>query len=257
MTDPATVPQTGILPAPTLIPVRRRGPAVLLFDCDGTLVDSQHMIVAAMDGAHRALGVAPPPRERVLSIVGLSLPEAFAALAQGDPSYPVAALVEGYRTAFIALREAHPPEPMFPKAREVLDALRRRHDVLLGMVTGKARRGVARVLAANDMDGWFATIQTADDAPSKPHPAMVLQAMAEVGADPRDTVVIGDTTYDITMALGAKAGALGVSWGYHAREALHEAGAHALVDAFEAVPDAIAAILAARDEDGQPSSDGA
>lgn len=219
---------------------------LVLFDCDGTLVDSQHMIVAAMRDAHAAHGVPLPDRTTLLSVVGLSLPEAFAALSRGERAYPVEALVDAYRTAFIRLRDAEPPEPMFPAAREVLDALRQRDDLVLGMVTGKARRGVDRVLKAHDMEGWFSTIQTADDAPSKPHPAMVFQAMAEIGARPEETVVVGDTTFDIAMALTAGASALGVAWGYHDTGALERAGADLLVQRFEEVPDAIAALIARR-----------
>ncbi|MEP9347609.1 HAD-IA family hydrolase [Xanthobacter sp. KR7-225] len=219
---------------------------LVLFDCDGTLVDSQHLIVAAMRDAHAARGVEPPSRERILSVVGLSLPEAFAVLAAGDAAYPIEAMVDAYRTAFTRLRDSEPPEPMFPAAREVLDALRQRDDVILGMVTGKARRGVARVLAAHRMEDWFATIQTADDAPSKPHPAMVLQAMAEVGAGPQETVVVGDTSFDMAMACAAGASALGVSWGYHPIEELSRAGAHILVHRFEEVPDAAFGLVARR-----------
>ncbi|MBB6309631.1 HAD-IA family hydrolase [Xanthobacter tagetidis] len=219
---------------------------LVLFDCDGTLVDSQHMIVAAMHEAHAVRGVAPPSRATILSVVGLSLPEAFVALSAGDPAYPVEALVESYRAAFMRLRDSEPPEPMFPAARDVLDALRLRPDVILGMATGKNRRGVDRVLAAHAMEGWFATIQTADSAPSKPHPAMVLQAMAEVGAQPEDTVVVGDTSFDIAMARAAGASALGVSWGYHPVEELKRAGAHMLVDRFEQVPGAAFALMAQR-----------
>lgn len=221
-------------------------PTLILFDCDGTLVDSQHMIVSAMEDAHAAEGLEPPSRGRILSVVGLSLPEAFAVLSDGRGDYPAAALVEGYKLAFQRLRSASPPEPMFPGAFDVLRAYVGRDDVLLGMVTGKARRGVNRIVDAYGMHGWFATIQTADDAPSKPHPAMVMQAMAEVGARPEDTVVVGDTTYDVTMALAAGAAALGVSWGYHRAGDLLGAGAHLLVDRFVDVPAAVSGLVAER-----------
>ncbi len=216
---------------------------LVLFDCDGTLVDSQHMIVTAMANAYASRNLAVPERARVLSIVGLSLPEAFTVLGAGDPDFPVAEMVEAYREAFVILRNREPPEAMYPYAREVLDTLRGRADILLGMVTGKAQRGVARVLAANAMEGWFATVQTADDAPSKPHPAMVQQAMAELGMGPARTVVIGDTSYDIAMAKAAGAHAIGVAWGYHAVEELVHAGADTIVTDFRDVPAAIAALV--------------
>ncbi|WP_454916125.1 HAD-IA family hydrolase [Xanthobacter sediminis] len=224
-------------------------PTLVLFDCDGTLVDSQHMIVAAMHDAHGALGLAVPDRSRLLSVVGLSLPEAFTVLAAGDAAYPVAGMAEAYRAAFNRLRDARPPEPLFPGAREVLAALRAREDVVLGMVTGKARRGVARVLQAHDMEGWFSTIQTADDAPSKPHPAMVQQAMLEAGIGPAQTVVVGDTSYDMAMARAAGASALGVSWGYHSTDELWHAGAQQVVARFHDVPAAVADLLAPKADD--------
>ncbi|MGE4373033.1 MAG: HAD-IA family hydrolase [Xanthobacter sp.] len=225
-------------------PVSSTSPLLVLFDCDGTLVDSQHLIVSAMLDAHAMHGLTPPSRERLLSVVGLSLAEAFTDLAEGDARYPVEAMAEGYRTAFMRLRDNNPPEPMFPNARQVLEDLRARDDVLLGMVTGKARRGVDRVLAAHDMVGWFDTVQTADDAPSKPHPAMVLQAMQEMGARPEETIVVGDTAFDMAMARAAGAGALGVSWGYHPIEDLNRAGAQLLVHDFTQVPDALEQIAA-------------
>ncbi|MFG1417107.1 HAD-IA family hydrolase [Xanthobacter sp. V0B-10] len=225
--------------------------ALVLFDCDGTLVDSQHMIVAAMHDAHTAAGLAVPSRGRLLSVVGLSLPEAFTVLAEGDPAYPVASMTEAYRSAFMRLRDSRPPEPMFPGAREVLAALRAREDVVLGMVTGKARRGVGRVLQAHDMEGWFSTIQTADDAPSKPHPAMVQQAMMETGIGPAHTVVVGDTSFDMAMARAAGAAALGVAWGYHATEELWHAGAQRVVERFEDVPAALAELLGTEAGEGR------
>ncbi|WP_051356812.1 HAD-IA family hydrolase [Azorhizobium doebereinerae] len=228
--------------APTS-PAAAPDPVLALFDCDGTLVDSQHMIVAAMVDAYAGRGLVVPDRARVLSIVGLSLREAFTVLGAGDPAFPVEEMVEAYRSAFMVLRDREPPEPMFPFSRDTLDGLRRRDDMLLGMVTGKAKRGVVRVLAANAMDGWFATVQTADDAPSKPHPAMVLQAMEEMGISGARTVVIGDTTYDIEMAKAAGAHAIGVSWGYHPVGSLVTAGADRIVDDFRDIPAAIAALV--------------
>ena len=225
--------------APSSLPVLDETLRLVLFDCDGTLVDSQHMIVAAMREAHAAEGLVPPPREDILSIVGLSLPEAFTVLARGRSDYPVPVMVEAYRTAFMRLRDAEPPEPMFPHARETLARMHEAPDVIMGMVTGKARRGVVRVVAAHQMEGWFSTVQTADDAPSKPHPGMVLQAMAEIGLPAARTVVVGDTTYDMEMAKAAGAFALAVSWGYHPQEDLMAAGADLLVHGFLDIPAAI------------------
>jgi phosphoglycolate phosphatase len=204
---------------------------LVLFDVDGTLVDSQNIIVAAQRAAFAALGLEAPSRERSLSIVGLSLVEAFTVLA--GPKAPVVELAEAYKEAFSRLRldPAH-EEPLFPGAAECLEWLSGEENVLLGIATGKSRRGVAHLLDRHDWRTRFTTIQTADDAPSKPHPAMIRQAMREIGAEPADTVMIGDSTYDMQMAKAAGVTAIGVSWGFQPVAALREAGADAIVDSY-------------------------
>ncbi|HEY8383692.1 MAG TPA: HAD-IA family hydrolase [Microvirga sp.] len=204
---------------------------LILFDVDGTLVDSQEIIVAAQVAAFTAHGLEPPSRDRALSIVGLSLAEAFTVLVGADG--PVQSLAEAYKASFATLR-AEPAlrEPLFPGAAACLARLSARSDVLLGIATGKSRRGVAHLL---DRHGWeqiFATIQTADDAPSKPHPAMILQAMAEVGAEPADTLIVGDSSFDMAMGRAAGVTAIGVSWGFQPVASLEEAGAQAIVHSY-------------------------
>jgi phosphoglycolate phosphatase len=215
---------------------------LLIFDCDGTLVDSQHKICAAMHAAYSALRLPVPPRARMLSAVGLSPPEMFAALAEGGEALPVQRLVEAYRAAAACMRASQTEwEPLFPGARETIESLARRADVVLGIATGKSRRGVDAVLGAHGLRDHFATVQTADRAPSKPHPGMVLQAMEEIGATAQDTVVIGDSIYDMAMATAAGALALGVRWGYHPRHALLESGATIVLDEFAALIPALEA----------------
>lgn len=208
---------------------------LVIFDCDGTLVDSQHLIVACMDEAFASLGRSAPSREATLSIVGLSLHEAFATLTSPDDR-DIPALIEAYKSAFHAQRlKPDNAEPLYEGAREVVEWLAG-EEVALGIATGKSQRGVRIVMTHHGLLERFSTIQTADDAPSKPHPGMILQAMAEVGAMPDDTVMIGDTTYDIDMAHAAGVAAIGVSWGYHAPQALLRSRPHALVGAYAEVP---------------------
>jgi phosphoglycolate phosphatase len=213
---------------------------LVIFDCDGTLVDSQHMICAAMQQAYEANSLSVPAREHLLSIVGLSLPDAFRRLAVhavNGADHPVEALVTCYKDAFAALRQSPDHlEPLYPGAREVIDALASRPDTLLGIATGKSQRGVRAVLGRHGLAERFATIQTSDDAPSKPHPGMVLAAMRETDSTPQDTVVVGDTVFDLEMARAAGARAIGVAWGYHPPAALREAGAHAMIEAFAELP---------------------
>ena len=209
---------------------------LVIFDCDGTLVDSQVMICAAMQQAYDAHGLSVPPREQLLAIVGLSLPDAFRRLAQYEKNgidHPVSSLVEQYRLAFAALRQSEQHlEPLYPGAREAIDALTARPDIVLGIATGKSQRGVRAVLGRHGLAGRFVTIQTSDDAPSKPHPGMVLAAMRETGVAAEDTVVVGDTVFDLEMARAAGARAIGVGWGYHPVSALRAAGADAMIAAF-------------------------
>ena len=216
---------------------------LVVFDCDGTLVDSQHMIVAAMTQAYADHAMAPPARERMLSIVGLSLAEAFTVLGDGAADYPVTTLAEQYKQAFHALRASGDHmEPLYPGAADAVTTLAGRDDVLLGIATGKSQRGVRLVLGHHGLIDHFMTIKTADDAPSKPDPGMVVDAMREAGVAPADTIVVGDTVYDIAMARAAGARAIGVSWGYHPRQALTEAGASAVIDSFPALVPALATI---------------
>lgn len=221
-------------------------PKLVIFDCDGTLVDSQHMIVAAMHRAYADHDRAPPERERLLEIVGLSLPQAFSHLGQGERDFPVDSLVERYKAAFFALRQSPEfHEPLFPGARDTVEALAERPEVLLGIATGKSQRGVRAVLGRHGLMDRFVTVKTADDAPSKPHPAMVLDAMREAGVGAGDTVVVGDTAWDMAMARSAGAAGIGVSWGYHAVGALREAGAEAVVDHFADLVPALERLWAA------------
>jgi phosphoglycolate phosphatase len=206
---------------------------LVIFDCDGTLVDSQHMIVAAMTRAYGAHGLVPPERDVLLSVVGLSLVEAFTKLGDGADGFPVEGLAEHYRSAFHAMREPGAPvEPLYPGAADAVADLARRDDIVLGIATGKSQRGVRLVLGHHGLLDHFVTIKTADDAPSKPDPGMVLAAMREAGAEPQNTIVVGDTVYDMAMARAGGAGGVGVTWGYHPGAALKDAGALAVIDRF-------------------------
>jgi phosphoglycolate phosphatase len=218
---------------------------LVIFDVDGTLVDSQNMIVAAQREAFAACGLEPPSRARSLSIVGLSLAEAFTALVGADG--PIEALAEAYKAAFGRLR-ADPAceEPLFPGAEALIARLAARSDIMLGIATGKSRRGVAHILETHGWTDVFATVQTADDAPSKPDPTMLRQALADTGIQADSAVMIGDTSFDMGMAKAARLHAVGVSWGYHPVAALQEAGADTIIDTFEAFDPLLASVLPAR-----------
>ncbi|MBL28174.1 MAG: hypothetical protein CMM50_11575 [Rhodospirillaceae bacterium] len=208
-------------------------PRLVIFDCDGTLVDSQHGIVAAMVDTYAALGLGEVPEpERVRRIVGLSLVEAMAVLRPEASPDDHSIMAEAYREAFRAIREAgEHEEVLFPG---VADTLKRLDDAgyLLGIATGKSRRGLLGVLERTGLGHYFVTLQTADDAPSKPHPEMVRRAIADCGTSPTATAMIGDISYDIEMARRAGATGIGVGWGYHPPEELSAAGAVAVAPTF-------------------------
>lgn len=207
---------------------------LVVFDVDGTLVDSQHHIVGAMNAGFDHAGLPPPDREAILRIVGLSLPVAVAELAADRPAPVQARIVEGYRGAFMAARLAG-AAPLYPGARDCLDRLRGRSDITLALATGKSRRGVSAMIEAHGLNGRFASVQTADDHPSKPHPGMLHAALAETGIAAGRAVMVGDTQFDMDMARAAGVAALGVGWGYHPAEALQAAGAWQVAGDFTAL----------------------
>ena len=197
-----------------------------IFDCDGTLVDSQHNICLAMEDSFQRSGLAPPEREAIRRIVGLSLLEAVQALApEAHPDLHMQ-LGEDYKTAFQRLRgRGLVDEPLFEGITDALSTLVE-DGWLLGVATGKSDRGLALCLDHHGIGRHFVTLQTADRHPSKPHPSMIQQAMAEAGAGPETTMMIGDTAYDIGMARAAGVTAVGVAWGYHDETELFAEGAH-------------------------------
>ncbi len=199
-----------------------------IFDCDGTLVDSQHNIVAAMDGAFTGAGLTPPTRLETLSIVGLSLVPAIAALLPNDPEALHIHVAEGYKSHFQTMRaNGELGEPLFDGIADLLDRLEAA-GWLLGVATGNSDRGLAHCLEVHGLMGRFVTLQTADRHPSKPHPSMIELAMAEAGASVETTVMIGDTSFDMAMAKNAGVRGLGVGWGYHAPQLLFDAGAESV-----------------------------
>ena len=215
---------------------------LIIFDVDGTLVDSQHDIVAAMDHAFAAQGLTPPSRAATLAIVGLSVPEAIRSLAPHLDIHRQEVIARTFRAGSPAQRLAGGKQDLlYPGALGAVTALAAREHIVLGVATGKSRRGVERLFDNYRWHDHFATMQTADTNPSKPDPGMILAAMAETGTKPAETIMIGDTSFDMAMARAAGATAIGVAWGYHPVAELEIAGAHTIAADF-------AALLAAIDE---------
>lgn len=223
-------------------PHKHRSASVKLavFDCDGTLVDSQANIVRAMTESFARVGLTAPDPHRIRQIVGLSLFEAMASLAPEPDAALHARLTDAYRDVYHRLRAEGTlaVEPLYDGVRDGLAELAER-GWALGVATGKSDRGLALILEHHDLMHYFVTLQTADRHPSKPHPAMLELAMRQAGAAPGNTVMIGDTSFDMAMGRAAGARAIGVDWGYHAAPGLVAAGAERVV---ATMPELLAAL---------------
>jgi len=210
---------------------------LVIFDVDGTLIDSQALILHAMQAAFDAVDLPPPDREALLSVVGLSLPLALAGVAPGQSDATVSTMVETYKQAYHAIRSAGPILTFYPGALDTIKALHAQDEVLLGVATGKSKRGLDHVLDVHDLRPYFVTTQVSDHHPSKPHPSMVLTALSETGVAPENAVMIGDTSFDMEMGAAAGVATIGVGWGYHPVEKL--ASADRVIMGFDGLPEAL------------------
>ncbi|MFC3050703.1 HAD-IA family hydrolase [Kordiimonas pumila] len=218
---------------------------LVIFDCDGTLVDSQHLIVRSMQQTFMEAGLPTIADDTVRSIVGLSLQDAIAVLTPQESTTMHAALTEDYKRIYYRLRVelASGPDPLYDGTREALTALGEA-GFLLGIATGNSIRGLERILKEHDLTDMFISLQTADGHPSKPHPSMIQKAIAEAGSAPEYTVMVGDTSYDMMMSARAGVAGLGVVWGYHSTDELLKAGARHIVNHYDEIPDIITGWIA-------------
>ncbi len=206
-----------------------------VFDVDGTLVNSREAMTQAADTAFARLGRAPPPYEALRQIVGLNLVEGLAKLAPDLDSRGLEALATLFRSSFAELhRDPAFIEPLFEGAADLLDRLKR-EGWRIAMATGKSRRGVDTIIAMHRWADLFDSTHCSDDGPGKPHPSMLIEAMKVLGMDRRDTVMVGDTAFDMQMARSAGVRAVGVAWGFHTRQEVERGGADWIAESFEAL----------------------
>lgn len=210
---------------------------LVVFDVDGTLVDSQSDIIVGMRTAFASLDLKPPATAAILETVGLSLFETMRRLAPDSDRAIQCDLVTAYKQAYAKLRQSAGSTSSSPLYAHVHGVLRDLHDqphTLLGIATGKSRRGLNLLVDGHSLRSLFVTMQCADDHPSKPHPSMLHATMADTGVLPENTVMVGDTSFDIDMARAAGAIPIGVSWGYQSRDRLN--GARAILDDIRDLP---------------------
>jgi len=189
---------------------------LLVFDWDGTLMDSAEAIVASIQLSCVDLGLPVPERERAAHVIGLGLKDALAYAVPELPPSDYGKLAERYRHHYLA---RDPDIELFPGVREMLAALKDKGHVL-AVATGKSRAGLERVLETTQLKRYFDSSRCADETHSKPHPAMLQELMQELLVAPEATLMIGDTAHDLQMALSAGVAALAVSYGAHSRDSL-------------------------------------
>ncbi|MEW6591738.1 MAG: HAD-IA family hydrolase [Pseudomonadota bacterium] len=204
---------------------------LLIFDWDGTLMDSAGVIVDSIQRACVDIGLEAPSDRASRQIIGLGLIQALQTLLPDLPEDAYPHLVERYRHHYLG-RDAD--IPLFAGVPEGLDALHA-GGFTLAVATGKSRAGLARALEASGLGPRFAATRCADQTHSKPHPAMVLELIAELDADPARTLVIGDTSHDLLMAANAGVASLGVTYGAHEAGDLAPHAPLALFDSFAKV----------------------
>ena len=190
---------------------------LLVFDWDGTLMDSEARILDCVRATVRELELETPTDNEIRNIIGLGLKEAVETLFPGADDSLVGQVIEQYRHYF--LHGDQTPSSLFPGAQTVLQELAGR-DYLLAVATGKGRQGLDKVLEETGLEDLFHATRCADETFSKPHPEMLQQIMFELGAEAHETLMIGDTEYDMQMASNARAQRLAVSYGVHRAERL-------------------------------------
>lgn len=214
-------------------------------DLDGTLIDSQHHIVAAMSSAFRAEGLPPASAAKVREVVGLPLDQAIRQLAPQVRGLQLERVGQAYRDAYFDAKEADSAaEPLMPGARVALDALEEA-GWLLAVVTGKGRRGLHEVLDAHGLLERFVVLKSADDGPGKPDPTLLLDAVRESGSSPGRAVMVGDTVFDMGMARRARVAGIAVTWGYHDLALLETERPAAVIGRFEELAEAAGRLVPA------------
>jgi phosphoglycolate phosphatase len=215
---------------------------LVIFDLDGTLIDSEQLIVESVTAAFETIGEAAPTAAAIRGISGISAREAMGILAPHADDALLDKVMESYRIAYRS-RAGVVREPLFKGALAALDRLQQKPGTILAVATGKGYRGATTLLENHGIIGRFQSIQTPDHNRGKPDPQMIETAMEKAGATRAQTVMVGDTVHDMRMGKAAGVGAIGVAWGYHERAELAEAGADRVITRFEELEPAIGELV--------------
>ncbi|MCF6302960.1 MAG: HAD-IA family hydrolase [Devosiaceae bacterium] len=216
---------------------------LVIFDLDGTLIDTVALFVGAITSVFERVGEPVPEEKAIRSISGLGAQAGVRHIAPGADDARINELIGLYREEYLARATQSMREALFPGALQALNTLHGRDEYVLAVATGKPLASTNRVLDAHQVKGLFTSIQTPDTNIAKPDPDMILTAMGIVDVVPEKTIMIGDTTHDMNMSVAAGVKALGVDWGYHQPEELNAAGADMIVRDFDQMINAIDKLL--------------
>lgn len=216
---------------------------LVIFDLDGTLVDSQDFIVSAIKVAFETEQLSIPRQKDILSIIGLSLSEAFRVLDKSLNEIQVANLIKAFKNCYDTFSRDQIISPLYPNVNRFLINLSRYEEVSFAIATGKGKTGLTQVLKAHNLEHIFSGLQTSDDNPSKPDPTMLFKLMDAHQVNPEDTLMIGDTNFDILMAHKANIKSIAVLWGYHSKALLVSAKPNALASNFNELDRMVSQLL--------------
>ncbi|MDG1154189.1 MAG: HAD-IA family hydrolase [Alphaproteobacteria bacterium] len=216
---------------------------LIIFDCDGTLVDSQKSIMNAIVTAWESFGLNPPKLSSVLQVIGLTIQDSVRVLEPDLNENDYGKLEKEFYSAFVNLNEqAKIEEELFPNVVETLNVLNDDKSYL-AVLTGKGNLGLQNTFKNKNIGEYFIATKTSDCGPGKPNPQTMNELIAELGVEKESVVMIGDTTHDILTAKNAGVKSIGVSFGYHSVGELVKAGANEIVDDFSNLPSVIDTLL--------------
>lgn len=216
---------------------------LVVFDLDGTLIDTVSLFIGSISAVLEAMDLPIPEEKTIRSVSGLGMQVGIRRIAPSLDASDIEDLIARYREESLARASQSMQEALFTGAPEALNKLHGRDDIVMAVATGKALVSTNRVLELHKIRNLFTSIHTPDTNIAKPNPDMIMDAMSIVDVAPARTVMVGDTTHDMEMSVAAGVKALGVNWGYHQPDELIEAGADVIVKDFDQMVIAIDSLL--------------